>query len=276
MAGKKDFEKIPLSLAEQVRIPGQGRVPYIVGGIGPASQIPFLEHLLRFRSEARGDQEHIGYVLVNETPFPDRTEALLVRETDPRQYEEIGVRIINAARKARMESCGFIIFICNTIHAWRDELQPLLLLPWVPIMGSVAQELVENYREGTSVGVLSTTGTLKMRLYDKALEKVGLVPVTLPLDSEMQQSVMDAIYHKDYGIKATGVTVSDRAVQTLTAAADWLVDNYNTKVIIGGCTEIPLALNAQTYRRVSIVDPLESLARLTLKLALDPNASFPK
>jgi aspartate racemase len=250
-----------------------------VGGIGPASQIPLLEELLRQNVAATTDQQHIGYGLVNATSFPNRTEALNARARgNSADYDDTTRKIISLARFAKQEGFDSISFICNSIHAWRtdSDVQAALAeldLPWISLPG-VAVEMIKQEHPGvTRVGVLGTDGTLQTGLYTEAITAAGLTPVNLELGSQQQNDVMTAAYN----IKATGTTVSSEAVTRLTNSANYLVDELGAEIIIGGCTEVPLGLNATTYQRegITVIDPLVALAKFHLDRATNPDAKLP-
>lgn len=263
-------------VAETIRIPGQVRVPLIIGGLGPLAHIPFLEALLTANPTAIKDQDHPGYGLVSATSIIDRTDALKqLAVGNPTSYYEVGGRILSIAQQAKKEGFDFIVVICNTAHAWLEELEPYLPIPWVPLMGSAVTEIQEKHPGVKRVGILGTDGTMMAGLYTKAVADAGLTPVNLDLGSQIQNEVMAAIYDPRFGVKATGATVSNESIQLLTKAADYLVLEKGAQIVIGGCTEIPPALKGR-YNRVPFIDPVDTLAKAVLKLSMDKNAQFPR
>lgn len=260
-----------MKLADQLRIPGQKQVPLVVGGIGTESAIPYMRSLLRLNADATRDQEHLGYLMLVASNIPDRTEAILKKEKGDRaQYDKITNKLIEISEFGAKEGFSFFVTICNTIHTWREDkelnLQSKLKLPWISIMEATAMDLKMKYQPGTRIAVFATTGTLTSKLYHHALENVGLVPVAPEIDSQLQKDIMQAIYDPQIGIKAKGAT--SKAIKLLLQAPVW-AEQQSCEVAIGGCTEIPLGINEQTYQgSVTIVNPLESLARATLTRSL--------
>ncbi|QQG40606.1 MAG: amino acid racemase [Candidatus Levyibacteriota bacterium] len=268
---EKFLESANKGLAETIRIPRQVRVPLVVGGLGPLAHIPLLEALLTANPSATKDQDHPGYGLVSATSITDRTDALKKQAAgNPNSYYEVGGRILAIAQQADKEGFDFFVVICNTAHAWREDLEPYLPIPWVPLMGSAVAEIKEKHPNAERVGILGTDGTMMTGLYTKAVTDAGIFPINLDLGSPEQNAVMSAIYDTGFGVKATGTTVSNTSIHLLTEAADYLVSARGAEVIIGGCTEIPPALKGR-YKTVPFIDPVDSLAQAVLKLAMNKN-----
>jgi aspartate racemase len=134
-------------------------------------------------------------------------------------------------------------------------------------MEIVARELSLKYPKGTRVGVFATNGTLMTKLYYNALLSVDLEPVIPKLDSEVQANIMRAIYDPKFGIKKVGST--PQSLELLHQAMKW-AENEELKVVIAGCTEIPLSLNNQTYQgEITIINPMQALGRFVLKYSFD-------
>lgn len=271
-----DFSNIPsLHASEMLKIPGQKRLPLIIGGIGTESAIPYMRSLLRLNTKATKDQEHIGYTMLVASALPDRTEAIIAKEKGDRsKYDFIAKRIYQFAKKGKEDGHDFIVAICNTIHTWREDKELGLKksledlgIPWISIMESAAEDLKRDYPKGTKIAIFATTGTLKNRLYHNALEQIGLVPVAPDIDSPLQKDIMRAIYDPTFGLKAKGVTKD--SIELLLKATNW-AEKESIEVAIGGCTEIPLALNSETYKgSVKVLNPLDSLGRKTLELTFE-------
>jgi aspartate racemase len=260
-----------MNLAEQLKIPGQKLVPLVIGGIGTESAIPYMRSLLRQNTTATKDQDHLGYLMLVASTIPDRTEAILKKEKgDDSQYNLITNKLEEFATFGKEKGFGFMVTLCNTIHAWREDVHTGLKdkcesmgIPWISIMEAVGTDLKKTYPEGSKIAILATTGTLHSRLYHNALEKEGFSPVSPDPDSELQHNIMDAIYDPDYGIKAKGAT--GQAVTLLLQAMMW-AENENISAVILGCTEIPLAITAMTYQGdLPCINPLDSLAKITLE-----------
>ncbi|MBK1441175.1 aspartate/glutamate racemase family protein [Parapedobacter sp. ISTM3] len=245
----------------------------IVGGVGPLAGIDLAAKIVE-ETRATTDQEHLPFVLISiPEAVPDRTEYLLGREP-------VNPAIALSSLLLRIEKMGVKVaaIACNTAHAAPifDEIGHRLQaassqLELNHLIRSTVAFLGNNHN-GRQVGILSSLGTWKFGLYSQELENGGFEPLNLP--KPWAERVHRAIYHPDYGIKAHGKPISERARSELYAALDVLVDNGATCVILG-CTEIPLCIAEATYRGVPLLDPVRILAR-TLIAALDRSKLIPR
>ena len=81
----------------------------------------------------------------------------------------------------------------------------------------------------------------------------------------MQHLVMQSIYSPEWGVKATGQSVSVKAVEALQQSMDALM-LQKCDLIISGCTEISVAYKqAHFSKKYPIIDPIKVVAEETLK-----------
>merc|ERR1719334_538821 len=108
------------------------------------------------------------------------------------------------------------------------------------------------------IGLLSTTGTRKTGVYMDMFAAVKIE--VLEVDESIQPAVHDAIYNTEYGIKALGRACS----KVVEAFRDFVrhIKKKGATVVILGCTEIPIALPENEFEGVTLVDPLDILARV--------------
>jgi aspartate racemase len=224
----------------------------VVGGVGPAATVDFLQKVVR-NTPAHRDQDHLK-VLVEQNPqIPDRTEHLLGKGPDPT------LSLYATCRKLQAGDADLIAIPCNTAHAFIELIQPHLDIPIVNMLTATVSHVRESFPSLREVGLLATSGTLSSRIYHRALQKQGLREIVPP--PALQLQMMNAIYGPQ-GVKAgftTGACVGD-----IDAVINDLVSR-GVKVIILGCTELPLLFNRREPprddgHRVTLVDPTEILA----------------
>ena len=115
------------------------------------------------------------------------------------------------------------------------------------------------------VGILATDGTIGTRLYQKSLLARNIQPIDFGKSPDLQHLVMQSIYSPDWGIKATGQEVSEKAVDALLKTMDALI-LQECDLIITGCTEISVASSqGDLLKKYPLIDPLEIVAKEAIK-----------
>jgi aspartate racemase len=232
----------------------------VLGGVGPAATVDFLQKVVR-NTPAHRDQDHLK-VLVEQNPqIPDRTEHLLGKGADPT------LALYATCKKLQAGEADLIAIPCNTAHAFIELIQPHLDIPIINMLTVTVSHVREGFPTLQEVGLLATTGTLSSGIYHRALHKQGLREVVPP--PALQARMMNAIYGPQ-GIKA-GFT-SGQCVEDIHAVIDDLVSR-GVEVVILGCTELPLLfpageLTSRGGHRVTLVDPTEILAMRCVSQAM--------
>jgi aspartate racemase len=233
----------------------------IVGGVGPAATADFLSKVVRF-TPAKRDQDHIKLLVEHNPQIPDRTENLIGGGTDPT------ISLYATCKKLEEGDADIIAIPCNTAHAFVERIQPHLAIPIINMLTVTVRFLRETFPNLRDVGVLATSGTIESGVYRKALELEGLVQIT-PVPA-LQALVMDAIYGQ-FGVKA-GFT-KGQCQKDIVAAIEGLIAE-GVKVIILGCTEIPLLISGTEFMgrngaRARLIDPTSVLAQQCVKYAME-------
>lgn len=235
----------------------------VVGGVGPAATVDFLKKVVR-NTPAIRDQEHIKILVEQNPQIPDRTEHLIGDGADPT------VSLYATCKKLEDGDADIIAIPCNTAHAFVERIQPYLRIPIINMLTVTVRHLRKTYPSLWQVGVLATSGTIASGVYEKALESQGLRQ--LAPGPALQDRVMEAIYGKA-GVKAGFTTGQCQA--DISAAVDGLVA-AGAKVIILGCTELPMLLSSGDFAtssgsHVQLVDPTEVLAKECVAFATRAN-----
>jgi len=226
----------------------------IVGGMGPEATADLFKKIIR-ATPAKRDQDHIPVIIVSDPTIPDRTEALLGEGEDPLPA------MARSAEACLRAGADFLIMPCNTAHCFHPGLCQGIAVPVLHMMEEVARFLAASHPGVRKVGLLATTGTVQLALYQETLSEDGL-EVIVP-GEEDQGKVMEAIYG-DQGVKAG---YYDGPRRLFSGVAANLVARGAT-AIIAGCTEIPLALDQADVEGAVLVDPTDVLARAAVVRAL--------
>ena len=217
----------------------------VLGGMGPAATAYFFQQLVN-EIAAERDQAHPPCLIYNATQVPDRTAHLTGSGADPTSALQTASRVLEGA------GADFIAIPCNSAHAYLSAIREAVNIDVLDMIGLTAARAAEALPSGGRVGVLAASGTLKLGLYDRALEAHGLATMR-PLEPT-QAEVMVAIRT----VKAGGAG----AEQRLAPAIDELV-TAGAEMLIVGCTELPLIVDDTTVP-VPVLDATEVLLREAL------------
>ncbi|MEO5932411.1 MAG: amino acid racemase [Duganella sp.] len=231
----------------------------VVGGIGPAATVDFMQKIVRNTPAAR-DQDHIRLIVDHNPQIPDRTANLIGQGADPT------LALYSACKRLEANGAALIAMPCNTAHAYVDRLQPGLAIPIVNMLSETVGLINEHCAGHAKVGLLATTGTVRSGVYHEAA-RGGDFELIVP-DAAHQALVMEAIYG-ELGVKAGHTDGPCKAM--LMQAVRHLVEHGAT-VIVLGCTELPLLLPEQAAlvvggRAVVVLDPTAILARRCIALS---------
>jgi len=222
----------------------------ILGGMGPEATAYFFKLIIK-STRAEKDQEHIPVVIYSNPEVPERTDAVLEKGPSPLPYLIEGVRVLRGA------GADFIVMPCVTAHYFFHEIVAQEKIPFLNILDETLLCTLRKIPELKKAGLISSTGTLKSRLFHDTFEKEG-IEVIGP-DEEEQEQVMEAIFGKQ-GIKA-GFT-SGRAREIIHGAAGTLI-RRGAEAVIAGCTEVPLVLKEEDIS-VPLIEPLQILAEVSI------------
>ena len=238
----------------------------IVGGAGPFAGLDLQTKILN-QTIASQDQDHLTIINLSQpNQIPDRTDYLLGKTAvNPAGAIFHQLQILACAGTA------VAAIPCNTAHAPAifDEIMARLnaagsRLKFLHMIHETAQHLHHNHPEIKRIGVLSTTGTYRTRIYPELLEPDGF-KVLAPDEVMQETAVHPAIYHPQYGIKAQGQATPQAREWLLQSAQD--LQQQGAEAIILGCTEIPLAITEHKIGSMLVIDPTTILARALIREA---------
>lgn len=242
----------------------------IVGGVGPYAGIDLLKKVYD-NTIAETDQDYLDTLLLSmSSKIEDRTKYLLNKD-----LENPGYAIAKIINKLYLSGATVIGVPCNTAHSKeifdvvKNELKSKeVSIHLLNMIEETSSFISENYPDITKVGVLSTTGTFKSKLYNSSLE-LNNYKVILPSLNMQENTIHPAIYDSIYGIKSTSDTIHPKARKNLLEGISAL-KKQGAEIVILACTEIPLAITEKEVDNVITIDPTNILARALI------NKYYPK
>ena len=233
----------------------------IVGGVGPYAGIDLLDNIYG-NTLAGTDQDYINSLLFSlSSKIQDRTQYLLGSVAENPGYS-IG-KIVLTLEKSGATVVGIP---CNTAHSEsifsviQNELkQNGSKVKLLHMIDETVIFITTHFSHFRRIGVLSTTGTYKYRLYRNALEAFGYETIE-PTQQMQEEIVHPAIYHPAYGIKSTTRPFHPKARQNLELAMEYLKEQGAEAAVLG-CTEIPLVIKSEMFNGLTIINPTKVLAR---------------
>ena len=222
----------------------------ILGGMGPEATADLFSRTIR-ATPAKRDQDHIRVIIDSNPKIPDRTAAIIGRGTDPLP------EMVKTARNLERAGADFIVIPCNTAHYYYEELKKSVGIPILNMVELTAHVINKRFPNVRRVGLIATTGTVKTKIYDQALGRIGVEVISPPMD--LQDRVMEAIY----GVKAGRIMEGRKIIVNV---ANHLAE-IGSDVIICGCTEVSLVLRSEDVS-IAIIDPLQILSEEAVATAL--------
>jgi aspartate racemase len=225
------------------RVQLREKVIGILGGMGPEATAELFYRIIK-ATPAKKDQCHLRVIIDNNTKIPDRTEAIVSSGASPLS------EMVKTARNLEKAGADFIVMPCVTAHYYYEDLKKSVGIPLLSMVELTTSVVNKEFPKARNVGIIATTGTVRTKMFDRALRRIGVNVIYPPVD--LQNTVMEAIYGKiKAGNKREGKKIILNVVKYLA--------HRGSDMIIIGCTETSLALK-NVALPVRIIDPLQILA----------------
>lgn len=202
----------------------------VLGGMGPLATASFMNQVIAL-SPAKSDQEHIPMFIRNIPQIPDRTKFLMGIEDENPFFE-----LKKGFNELTSLGVSCIVIPCNTAHYWYDALTQNADVHTISIVQSVIKRAKATGKR--KVGILATTATLNMRIYQTAFSEHNIE--FIEPNEQQQVLVMQGITAVKSGNLALGRTLLSQSYEQMLA--------QGADAVLFGCTEIPLVLNEQASK----------------------------
>ncbi len=153
----------------------------IVGGLGPETTSEFYLDLVF--SCAKKDKTARPAIVIASVPLPYQIEEdLILRSEGMEQYIPY---LIAEAQRLEKAGVDFIVMPCNSLHIFIEEIRDSVTIPVLSIVEETVRFLKQE--KMNKVGIVSTSATIKNKLYENAFAENGIQYVT---PNEFQQARM--------------------------------------------------------------------------------------
>ena len=241
------------------------RIIGIVGGIGPYAGLDLCDKIMQ-ETVVKSEQDHLPIALISlPDKIEDRSRFLLGQSNINPAFE-----VSEVIQKLYEIGATHIGIPCNTMHA--PEIFNILTeqiknkglnVRVVNMIDEVISHIKTNFNNFSKIGILSTTGTFKKKIYYNALINNGYIPFRP--SEEIQEEIHEAIYNEEIGIKSKPSPITKRAKNTLVNGIRYLKKNGAEGVILG-CTEISYAMPYKKLNDMPIFNTTRILARSLINL----------
>ena len=247
----------------------------ILGGAGPDAAIDIQFKISKFikqRLHITRDQEHFGVIVNNDCQIPDRSTA--INEND-RNILDIYIK-----RALQLEHMGanVLIIACNTAHAFLNDIQNFISIKVLNMIEETAKYCLHTYSGVKKIGVISTLGAHKSKIYSRVFAEYNLEVISG--DEDYLNKAHQAIYAIKAGFKMNpdcnmvegdqikllnliyrNSGLNGKFIDINNTPKDLIIEALNNirykdvHHTILGCTELPLAIGQCDYHQQVLIDP---------------------
>ena len=153
----------------------------VIGGLGPETTSEFYLDLV-FTSYKKSKKSRPA-IIMSSVPLPyEIEEDLIMNNKGSERYIPF---LVNEAIRLEKAGADFIVMPCNSLHVFIDRIRDAVGIPVLSIVEETVKFLKKN--NFNKVGIVSTSATIKNRLYENAFHKNNIDYVT---PDDFQQAKM--------------------------------------------------------------------------------------
>ena len=158
----------------------------IIGGLGPKTTSEFYLELI-FSCE-KLNKVNRPLILISSVPIPyDIEEDVTAKGKREEKYIPF---LLDAAKRLEKAGADFLVMPCNSLHAFIEEIKNSVKIPVLNIVEETTKFLKK--KNIFEVGIISTTITLKRKLYENSFIANGIKQIA---PDDFQQVKIDKMIH---------------------------------------------------------------------------------
>ncbi len=221
---------------------------WIIGGLWPETTAEFYLDIVFWCQKLY--QEHRPSIIIGSVPLPYDFENDAIGKNQ--WFERILPFLTKEAQRLEKSGADFIVMPCNSLHVFIDEIRKSVQIPVLSIVEETVNFLQEN--DFQKVGIVSTSATVKNKLYENAFEKAKIL-YSKP-DDFQQERMGKYILHLVNGMQ------NNRDREGLIE----IINDFEWKdvdAVILACTDLQLLI--PKHASLKIFDTMKIFAESTIK-----------
>ncbi len=153
----------------------------IIGGLGPETTSEFYLDVVFSCQKKDGTAR--PPIIISRVPLPYKIEEdLILRSEGAERYIPF---LTQEAQRLEKAGADFIVMPCNSLHVFIEEIRNAVKIPVLSIVEETVKFLKRE--DMNKVGIVSTSATIKNKLYENAFAENGIEYV---VPNELQQAKM--------------------------------------------------------------------------------------
>jgi aspartate racemase len=220
----------------------------IIGGLGPETTAEFYLNII-FGTYKISKEQRPG-ILISSVPLPYQIEEdLIERNVGGERYIPY---LTKEAKRLEEAGADFLVMPCNSLHVFIKEIRESVSIPVLSIIEETVSFIKDKgYKK---VGIISTSATIRNKLYENAFRDVGIEYVT---PDDFQQAKMGKIIIN----LVSGQQRNEDREEIIK-----IIDTFDTKdvdCVALACTDLQLLI--PKHKNLPIFDTMEILSKSTIR-----------
>lgn len=224
----------------------------IIGGLGPETTSEFyLDLVFSCQKKDRTNRPHI---IVSSVPIPYKIE-------DDAISKNIGIErllpyLIDESKRLEKSGVDFLVMPCNSLHIYIQNIRKAVKIPVLSIVEETVKFLKKN--KFKKVGIVSTSATIKNKLYEDAFDKNR---ISYETPDDFQQAKMGKIILN----LVNGVQKNKDREEILRIINDF--EGKGVDCVVLACTDLQLLI--PKHQSLKIFDTMKILAASAVESILE-------
>lgn len=220
----------------------------IIGGLGPETTSEFYLDVVfsSFKKKAAARPS----IVIASVPLPYQIEEdLIMRSEGAERYIPF---LVTEAQRLEKAGVDFIVMPCNSLHVFIKEIRDAVSLPVLSIVEETVAFLKANGFK--KVGIVSTSATIRNKLYEEAFEANGIMYET---PDALQQEKMGRFIHN----LVMGQQKNSDREELISIISSF--EGKGVDCVALACTDLQLLI--PTHPTLKIFDTMKILADATVR-----------